>query len=138
MLCTLGLRQRHYLFLDGLCFMWLWKMIILFQELTSHIWVIGNKTYSIQVNSFLLAQGETWLYISVPNSLHIFMQTTYVYVVKWQFLSTFTKYKFHVQQSQAQIEIHLTFTWCSPDVHLTTWPSSDLPLTLTRPLPYLD
>ena len=42
--------------------------------------------------------------------------------------------KFHVHQSQAQIEIHLTFTWCSPDVHLTTWQLSDLPLTLTRPL----
>ena len=24
----------------------------------------------------------------------------------------------------------LTFTWCLPDVHLTTWPLSDLPLTL--------
>ena len=28
--------------------------------------------------------------------------------------------KFHIHQCQAQIEI-----WCSPDVHLTTWPSSD-------------
>ena len=88
--------------------------------------------------------------------------------------------KFHIQQSQAQIEIHLTFTWCSldhltiiwpspdphktltlpwlrefklhlkftwhspgfpshsPDINLTTWPSSDLPLTLTRPLPNID
>ena len=34
--------------------------------------------------------------------------------------------------------IHLTFTWHSPEPHLTTWPSSDLPLTLTRPLPNLD
>ena len=36
------------------------------------------------------------------------------------------------------IDVHLTFTWRSPDVHLTIiWPSSDLPLTLTRPLPKL-
>ena len=27
--------------------------------------------------------------------------------------------KFHVHQSQAQIEIHLAFTWRSPDHHLT-------------------
>ena len=41
--------------------------------------------------------------------------------------------KFHVQQSQAQIEIHLTFTWCSPD-HLTIiWPSPDPHKTLTLP-----
>ena len=33
--------------------------------------------------------------------------------------------KFHVHQSQAQIEIHLTFTLHSPD-HLTIiWPSPD-------------
>ena len=37
--------------------------------------------------------------------------------------------KFHVHQCQAEIEI-----WHSPDAHLTTWLSSDLPLTLTRPL----
>ena len=37
-----------------------------------------------------------------------------------------------------RFDIHLTFTWRSPDVHLTfTWPSPDLPLTLTRPLPNL-
>ena len=34
--------------------------------------------------------------------------------------------KFNVHQCQAQIEI-----WRSPDIHLTTCPSSDLPLTLT-------
>ena len=49
-------------------------------------------------------------------------------------------YKFHVHQCQAQIEIWrlpdipLKFTWAS----LTTWLSSDLPLTLTRSLPHLD
>ena len=37
-----------------------------------------------------------------------------------------------------RVKLRLRFTWHSPDVHLTTWPSSDLPLTLTRPLPYLD
>ena len=40
--------------------------------------------------------------------------------------------------SQTSSDWDLTFTWCAPDVHLTTWPSSDLPLTLTRPLPNLD
>ena len=37
-----------------------------------------------------------------------------------------------------RVKLRLRFTWRSPDVHLTTWPSSDLPLTLTRSLPYLD
>ena len=41
--------------------------------------------------------------------------------------------KFHVHQFLAQIEI-----WCSPKPNFTTWPSSDIPLTLTRPLPNLD
>ena len=44
---------------------------------------------------------------------------------------TYNNNKFHVQQSQAQIDIHLTFTWRSPD-HLTIiWPSSDPHQTLT-------
>ena len=48
-----------------------------------------------------------------------------------QFQVGFVNNKFYVQQSQAQIEIHLTFTWCSPD-HLTiTWPSPDPHQTLT-------
>ena len=34
--------------------------------------------------------------------------------------------------------VHLTYHWHSPEPHLTTWPSSDLPLTLTRPLTNLD
>ena len=41
-----------------------------------------------------------------------------------------------------EFKLHLKFTWRSPgfpwhspDIYLTTWPSSDLPLTLTRPLP---
>ena len=39
--------------------------------------------------------------------------------------------KFHVHQSQAQIEIHLMFTKRSPD-HLTIiWPSPDPHKTLT-------
>ena len=37
-----------------------------------------------------------------------------------------------------RVKLRLRFTWRSPDTHLTTWPSSDLPLALTRPLPYLD
>ena len=38
--------------------------------------------------------------------------------------------KFHVQQSQAQIDIHLMFTW--PPDHLTIiWPSPDPHQTLT-------
>ena len=28
-------------------------------------------------------------------------------------------------------DVYLSFTWRSPDIHLTTWPSSDIPLTLT-------
>ena len=34
--------------------------------------------------------------------------------------------------------VHLTYHWHSPEPHLTTWPSSDLPLTLTRPLSNID
>ena len=30
-----------------------------------------------------------------------------------------------------RFDVHLTFHWHSPEPHLTTWPSSDLPLTLT-------
>ena len=37
-----------------------------------------------------------------------------------------------------RFDVHLTFPWHSPEPHLTTWPSSDLPLTLTRPLPNID
>ena len=43
------------------------------------------------------------------------------------------KNKFNVHQCQARIEI-----WHSPEPHLTTWPSSDFFLILTRPLPNLD
>ena len=32
-----------------------------------------------------------------------------------------------------RFDVHLTFTWHSPEPHLTTWPSSDLPLTPTSP-----
>ena len=44
-----------------------------------------------------------------------------------------------------RFELHLKFTWHSPgfplhspDFQVTTWLSSDLPLTLTRPLPNID
>ena len=37
-----------------------------------------------------------------------------------------------------RFDVHLTFHWHSPEPHLTTWPSSDLHLTLTRPLPSLN
>ena len=40
--------------------------------------------------------------------------------------------------TSTKVKLRLRFTWRSPDIHLTTWPSSDLPLTLTRPLPNLD
>ena len=32
-----------------------------------------------------------------------------------------------------RFDVHLSFHWHSPEPHLTTWLSSDLPLTLTRP-----
>ena len=32
-----------------------------------------------------------------------------------------------------RFDVHLTFTWHSPEPHLTTWPSSDHPLTLQDP-----
>ena len=45
------------------------------------------------------------------------------------------RYKFHVQQSQAQIEIYWRFTWRLPDIHLTfTWHSPDH-LTILWPSP---
>ena len=37
-----------------------------------------------------------------------------------------------------RFDVHLTFHWHWPEAHLTTWPSSDLPLTLSRTLPNLD
>ena len=49
-------------------------------------------------------------------------------IVQWIYLIRLIvkNYKFHVHQSQAQIEIHLTFTWFSPDHHLTfPWPLQD-------------
>ena len=45
---------------------------------------------------------------------------------------------FRTSFTSNKVKLRLRFTWHSPDVHLTTWPSSDLPLTLTKPLPYLD
>ena len=54
----------------------------------------------------------------------------------------FYQYKFHVHQCIVKLrlifDIYLTFTWHSPDVQRTTWPSSDLPLILTQLLPNLD
>ena len=57
------------------------------------------------------------------------------------FMSTNVKlrlrFDIHLAFTWRSPDIHLTFTWHSLD-HLTTWPSSDLPLTLTKPLPDLD
>ena len=30
-----------------------------------------------------------------------------------------------------RVKLYLMLTWCSPDIYLTSRPSSDLPLTLT-------
>ena len=104
----------------SLCVVWkvvFWKRNVLFQHA---LWIL--LFYSTED---LKRSARTFLYFER-------------HWLVWLFSLYQKRNKFHVQQSQAQIDIHLTFTWHSPDVHLTTWPSSDLSLTLTRPLPNLD
>ena len=52
------------------------------------------------------------------SSIKNFQMFLYLLEIQPQVISVSNK--FHVHQSQAQIEIHLAFTWRSPGVHLTT------------------
>ena len=83
-----------------------------------------NKSHCHCLQKILLVTSQAWL-------RHNFDIYSKIEINKTSFTSTNVKLRL-------RFDVHLTFTWHSPEPHLTTWPSSDLPLTLTRPLPNLN
>ena len=86
---------------------------------------------------FLVSVGCSWG-LPKPNVQKRKIVPDHLDIVQPAYPEKWNKYRQVSRPPMSSSDWDLTFTWCSPDVHLTTWPLSDLPLTLTKPLPNLD
>ena len=117
----------------------LWQLMIAFGSLlqfmtafrTGTKWGFPNFLFLIK-NSLVSFQPK----FDNPYFLHAWPKLIFLPEICFKHESTsFTSTNVKLR---LRFDLHLTFHWHSPEPHLTTWPSSDLPLTLTRPLPNLD
>ena len=89
-----------------------------------------------KVGAFKFSSESEWTKLTTWVQCNAWQQM-YLMKTAIQIITSFMSTNANVKL-RLRFDAHLTFYWHSPEPHLTTWPSSDLPLTLTRPLPNLD
>ena len=106
-------------------------------------WVQSASLKSKQSNSNGKGEFAIWFFTKILWAFNLTFSDSvlevhnhFLFLYKTSFTSN--RVKLRLIFTWCLPDVYFMFTWRSPDVHLTTWPSSDLPLTLTRPLPYLD
>ena len=99
----------------------------------------GYKSISTTLQHYISIQipvtftGSCWhsLFVSHLCNLNILLPLPRMRELSFQFQSP-TSFTFD------NVKLKLRFTWRTPDMHLASWPSYNLPLTFARPLPNLD
>ena len=101
-------------------------------------WFFPQSTHNLHTS----LQCIVSMYLYESLCLDSFFLKQWIKLYFWVFLGSDNRLSTSFTSTNVKLrlrfDVHLTFPWHSPEPHLTTWPSSDLPLTLTRPLPNLD